>query len=495
MSTSLRGLTLLCTLAAAHVAYGDDPQPMQSPAAQTPSAQAMADARAACDTDLKKLCPGVQPGGGRIIACLKQHKDELSNGCKQAIAKAMHGSSGDASPTTPATPTTPTTPTAPATPTAPTTQAAPRAADHHASATAAALAATDHFFLMKRVQIIDQGQGKPAYELMIPTTWEFKGWVNVNAAEGGCFADWFSVLGVANSADHSIELQLLPQSTWQYIDDPTAQRYLQQDSKEGARVGLKPCPLRAPIHAADFLRQDIIAKYRKAKTILSVEPFPELEQMARHRLGLPPDPAASTSGAVRTEAARARLAYDDDKGRPVEEWVTAVIVVRTLPGSGRGASYDWHAIMLMSLRTPKGQLDANDKLFKLIASTIHPDPKWQVYSNGVIATLYRKKQEEEAKRSAIIAQFQNQVIQTINGVVANQQAGSFNSASGADQLIRSVQTFRDPGSGATFELSNQYDHAWLNGSNEYVMSDDPNFNPNGYLNGNWTSLQPVRAQP
>ena len=46
--------------------------------------------------------------------------------------------------------------------------------------------------------------------------------------------------------------------------------------------------------------------------------------------------------------------------------------------------------------------------------------------------------------------------------------------------------------GATFELSNQYDHAWLNGSNEYVMSDDPNFNPNGNLSGNWTQLQVVR---
>jgi hypothetical protein len=52
-----------------------------------------------------------------------------------------------------------------------------------------------------------------------------------------------------------------------------------------------------------------------------------------------------------------------------------------------------------------------------------------------------------------------------------------------------VQTFRDPSSGATFELSNQYDHAWLNGSNQYVMSDDPNFNPNGKINGNWNSLQ------
>jgi hypothetical protein len=113
-------------------------------------------------------------------------------------------------------------------------------------------------------------------------------------------------------------------------------------------------------------------------------------------------------------------------------------------------------------------------------------------SNGVIATLYQKKQQELAKQAAIIAQFQQHVAQTINGVVANSEAGANHAVYGESQIIRGVQTFRDPSTGATFELSNQYDHAWLNGSNEYVMSDDPSFNPNGSLNGNWTSLEVVR---
>jgi hypothetical protein len=368
-----------------------------------------------------------------------------------------------------------------------TTAAAPPAA--------VAPAASDHYFRMKQVQLMDQTQQppKPAYDLMIPTAWQWKGWVNVGVAEGGCFADWFSVVGDAKSADNSIELQILPQFTWQYVTDPQAQKYIQQQNQQGARVGLKPCPLRAPVHAADFLQHDLLEKYRKGKPVISIDPFPELNLIARQRLGLPPD-GTGNPGGVHTEAARARLAFDDDKGNPVEEWVTAVIVVRALQ-SGRGVAYDWHAINIMNLRTPKGQLDANDKLFKLIASTIHPDPEWQKYSSGVIGTLYRKKQEEAAKQSQIIAEFQQHVADTINGVVANQQRGSYNAAYGADQGIRGVQTFRDPSSGATYEMSNQYDHAWLNGSNEYVMSDDPNFNPNGQLNGNWNSLQVVRPAP
>jgi hypothetical protein len=347
---------------------------------------------------------------------------------------------------------------------------------------------------MKQVKIIDQGMGKgmPAYDLMIPTTWQFKGWVTFGGAEGGCFADSFAVIGDAKSADNSIELQMLPQYTWQYMDDPTGQQQMQKQNQKDAQYGMKPCPVRAPVRAAEFIRQDLIEKYRKGKTVVSIDPFPELDQIVRHRLGLPPTAAGGSASGIRTDAARARLAYDDDKGQPVEEWISAAMVVRSVPTGGRGASYDWHAIMVMFYRAPKGKLDANDRLFKLIASTIRPEPEWQKMSNGVIATLYQKKQQELAKQAAIIAQFQRHVADTINGVVANSEAGANHAVYGESQIIRSVQTFRDPSSGATFELSNQFDHAWLNGSNEYVMSDDPNFNPNGNLTGNWTQLQVVR---
>jgi len=77
-------------------------------------------------------------------------------------------------------------------------------------------------------------------------------------------------------------------------------------------------------------------------------------------------------------------------------------------------------------------------------------------------------------------------------VVANQMAGANKSVAGESQILRSVQTFRDPSTGALYELSNLFDNAWLNTSNQYVMSDDPTFNPTGKLNGNWTQLQRVR---
>jgi hypothetical protein len=44
--------------------------------------------RAACAADFKKLCSDVQPGGGRIRQCIAAHKDELSQGCRDALAQA-----------------------------------------------------------------------------------------------------------------------------------------------------------------------------------------------------------------------------------------------------------------------------------------------------------------------------------------------------------------------------------------------------------------------
>jgi hypothetical protein len=42
----------------------------------------------ACEEDIHFLCAGIQPGGGRIAACLKQSASEVSAGCKARIAAA-----------------------------------------------------------------------------------------------------------------------------------------------------------------------------------------------------------------------------------------------------------------------------------------------------------------------------------------------------------------------------------------------------------------------
>jgi hypothetical protein len=42
--------------------------------------------RQACAGDVKALCSGVKPGGGRLAACMRENTDRLSQGCRQALS-------------------------------------------------------------------------------------------------------------------------------------------------------------------------------------------------------------------------------------------------------------------------------------------------------------------------------------------------------------------------------------------------------------------------
>ena len=479
--------------------------------AQAGDQQSLAAIQAACAEDAKKLCAGVQPGGGRIVACLREHKDTLSERCRQAAGLAANPSNSSA-PSSPSASPVSETPASPA-------PAAPANSPGGSSATATSATklsrggdaapkvtargtASGSYLRMKQVQIIAPvvdpalGNGKdpvnlPVLDLLIPSTWDFKSNVAFNT-KSGCISDSFSVSWEAKSADGSLAFQGAPDSSWQYADDPTALRNLTDPNRRQINGEGKPCPVKKPMKAEDYIRQNVLTVFPSGSTVVSVEPFAELNQMARKQLALPPDDAGKAGGS-QTEAIRARVEFQKD-GKALEDWVALVVVTRVFR-QGRGAFYDCHAIDFMALRAPKGQLDANDKLFKVMISSLRPEQKWQDYSNKWLAWRYQVEAKKQAQIDAIWANFQNQVAQTLMDVTANQQRGSLNSAFGADQNIRGVQTFRDPTTGSVMELSNQYDHAWLNGSNEYIMSEDPNFNPNGQLSGNWNQLQVVRPAP
>jgi hypothetical protein len=56
-------------------------------------APAAARAPAACEADAEKLCKGVQPGGGRLLGCLRSHTSDLSPGCKETLKALKQGAS------------------------------------------------------------------------------------------------------------------------------------------------------------------------------------------------------------------------------------------------------------------------------------------------------------------------------------------------------------------------------------------------------------------
>lgn len=45
--------------------------------------------RNACQADFARNCPGVSPGGGRLVACFKEKQSQFSDGCKTAMQSAQ----------------------------------------------------------------------------------------------------------------------------------------------------------------------------------------------------------------------------------------------------------------------------------------------------------------------------------------------------------------------------------------------------------------------
>jgi hypothetical protein len=465
-------------------------------------AAAMDAARAACSADIQQFCSGVQPGGGRMLACLKEHRDQVAPGCKQAVMTALQSPAGGASAPGRA-PSAGNATAAPPPPAPPQTQTTPPAKPAGSPRTSTAQPAAQgaggsvRYYQLKRFSASSKVESRDmtVYSLLAPAEWSLAGGVSANANAGSCFSDLYQVSGAVRTSDGTRGMLVIPQSTFRYAEDPDIRRQMEQRDRFDEKSKLKGCPIVAPMHAADFIREKLVWKFHKDRSQVTSEPFPELEQLVRSELGLGPQGGGPGAGPVRIEAARVRTSTTSPSGAAVEEWWAAVIVVRTVPVGGRGVSYDWHAEQITVFQAPKGQLDGYDKVYKVMATSIRLDPQFQKWSVGSINQLYSAWAAEMRKQNAIVVAFQQHVVETLQGVVANQQRGSMVAAHGQGQLIRGVQTFRDPGSGRTVELSNMYDHAWANGADQYIVTDDPNFNPNGHVNGNWGELQLVRPQP
>jgi len=74
--------------AAAAGAASAPPAVAPAPAPPMSRRQELAQMRQACGPDYRAYCRGVQPGGGRALACLQDHADSLSHQCRSALMAA-----------------------------------------------------------------------------------------------------------------------------------------------------------------------------------------------------------------------------------------------------------------------------------------------------------------------------------------------------------------------------------------------------------------------
>jgi hypothetical protein len=280
-----------------------------------------------------------------------------------------------------------------------------------------------------------------------------------------------------------------------------SRQFLEQDRQTKAQYGMRGCEVGPPLPARDYLTRHLVPRARAGARVTGSDVDPEAARGAAAMVRqLEADLArAGVQARLRADTARVRVAYDR-AGRPEEEWLTALTFARgtmaptlnPMTGQmGQAMSYVCGAEFLYGLSAPSGSLEATEKLFRAIVASVRVDPAWQARVQQVQSNIQAAEIKGAADRSRIIARSGEETSQIITGSYQRRQESQDRSSEKWSQAMRGVETFRNPATGDTVELSNRYGNAWSNGKNEYLLSDSPSFDPNSVSRDGWTRLQAV----
>jgi len=379
-------------------------------------------------------------------------------------------------------------------PSAASTDSAPRpqpvAAEQSAPApTTPSTGPQSHSYRMKMAQIIDaQGFDHPipSASMLIPVDWQSQGGTTWNIKDR-CNGVQTHVIATGPGG---LAFERFPQYNWVWADDPRA---LQAAAAQRAQMGARPCDVMAPMSAQEYLRRNL-PKLRPNAQLVGFEPAPKLMQDIQQQAQQTEEGARrfNLKQQVKGDAIRARLKYTLD-GRPMEEWIFAATMTVGTFGPLQQWSYNCVAYA-GAQRAPEGQLEASVKLFELIASTFRVNPEWQARITQNALAMQQIELKGIRDRSAIVAKSAEDQRNIQRQAYENRQRVEDSTNANFSQIIRGVESFRNPATGETVELDANYGHAWVNNRGEYLLSDQANFDPNSAPGNtlNWTQLQQVK---
>ena len=363
---------------------------------------------------------------------------------------------------------------------------------------------TGPFYRLRWAPIMDQyGFGQPveAMRVLVPADWRVEGGVQWGPPTG-CHQNLVKAALRASSADGASGLELFTPYVWQWHDDPLNRQTVIEQSRY-LQPAIRPCEMRPVMRAVDVIQQMVIPQYRSGARVVSTEPLPQLAQ-ARTQAMQAEYAAYIQAGAVsgvQADAGKVAITYEVN-GRPVEEWITGVVETAaqrapSASGAYQGAityvnSYTVRATALIAARAPAGELQAKSRMYAAMVGSLRANPPWVGAVGTVIGSIIKGEQMEVGKRIAIFRELSQQTGDIITRAYAAQQETQARVANAYSESVRGVETYYDPHTRESVQLTGGYRQAWSNGRGEYILSDDPNFDPSVALRENWTAMQRPR---
>lgn len=362
------------------------------------------------------------------------------------------------------------------------------------------------FSRLRLVRVFDEeGFGQPveAYRFLAPSDWQVQAWTRWRQESVGCPSNIVEAGAVLSAPDRVTGVEVFPTYGWQWVDEPQSRQLLIDRARQMNQVGIQSCPWQPQVRAADFLRDVVIARRRPGAQIVDMRPEPGVAR-ALDAMWRPYVMPALQSGyllSYTVDAARLRLAYVL-AGRPVDEWVTGALAVgvqRTPTTLVAAHTFDVSPLPLhvTAIRAPRGELERRAPFLAAIVGSIRANPTWLAAVWNVQLAMGKTQLAGAQDRARIMYETQQSIGQIYTRVWAAQQQTYGQLAQQYSETVRGVETFHDrrasPGL-ERVEVPGGYREAWSNGRGEYILSNDPNFNPAVTFRENWERMPVVGRQ-
>lgn len=336
---------------------------------------------------------------------------------------------------------------------------------------------------LKRVSYVDrQGIGTEAFSFLAPADWQLRGGVVWTLRSPAMPA---TVAFTVTSPDGACQLEAFPTGLYFWTNNPMVlQNFPPGSSYLGSEV-------RPPLGPVQTLQQIIIPAHRRGVAgmrVVEAKVLPELaRQLGAGQHAPPGGRSGALGGKVRVQYQLGQRAFEEEFLCVVE---TTAVGMPSLYGTI--VNVNWLPSYVFSFKAPAGRLEAARPIFALMVRTFRINPRWFNKYSQLINILVQNKIRQInniARVSRIISQTNDEISDMVMSSWRRRNAVYDRLADQFSQTIRGVDEYYDPTAQQRVELPNGYQRAWTNGQGEYVLTDNPTFNPNVGSNQNWTALR------
>ena len=159
-----------------------------------------------------------------------------------------------------------------------------------------------------------------------------------------------------------------------------------------------------------------------------------------------------------------------------------------------GTQYNiwWYIDYVFSFKGKAGQLEGQTKVFQAITSSFRINQQWQAKYNNVIEYLA----QQQISRIRNIGEFSRTLSQMSDQMRSDQLQQYEQRSSVYDKVAQQhsdnmlgIERYYDPFEEREVQLPSGYNHAWCNNLGEYILTDNPNYNPNVESNLTWKPIE------